>query len=470
MAANGWLLAPRWRVSHAVVAIGWVLFLLLLQWHLGQGFAAQANLEVEKYDQRAYLRMVAAERAHWWPTGTDGTRNPLFPALLQPWYVPDVETFFRTAKQVNLGFGMLAVLVLGSWFLRRLPLVAALNLTTLAALAVILPISTVVTTEVVLYVALFFLWMECAELLVRNPLRDYAAAGLLAAVAYLAKPGITLLLLAFAGLTLGRWVWGMIRREKSEGWTGGRAWRGGAVFLGCFLVPVLPRAIEAQKVYRDPFQNSSAYGMWDDAWAQSYARLELYNKRRIGEIPEAQRPTPANYWRTHTGAQIAARLQAGADRQFRNFFLPEGRWMPKKNKIPDSQTRLLIARRGLYPLALLAGIAVLAVWTAGRGLEVREERERRWAWGALALVAFAGHFLAYSFYTPIAPGARFLMGLFLPVTFSLALILESLRRRAPNAGTLAMYHGLHLVILGSLLWQMASLTTAQTFGEPRGAF
>ena len=456
-----WLFAPTRKPAHWLVQGVILSASLALQWKLGQGFASQANQDMNASDQLAYLRLVERNVPAPWPAIIDGTRNPLFPWLLKPWYSPDRAQLFATAKTVSIIFGMIASAVLGCYFLLRLPLLPAVVLTLLGTYAVILPVSTVVGAEVVFYVAFFFLWVCFWRMLTTDRLLTYAAGGFICALAYLAKPSTQLLTLVFFLLSLAALRQGF-SSDKLR-----RLLLASGVFLGCFLLPVLPRAWSAWQQYGDPFQSCSAYCFWTENWDEAHPRLGYYSRRRIAELPESQRPSMTNYWQNHTYAQMLGRMGDGVPVQAQNFFLPEKTL--KLNRKPAKMTRLLIGARGAYPVALLCLTMSLAL-TARSAPEERDERCSRRALWWLSGLAFAVHFLAFAFYTPVSPGARFIMATYLPMLFALAIGIESLRNLKPRQWREGLYRITYLAMAIVLFSQILPLLQARVFGEVRGAF
>ena len=456
-----WLFAPSRTRGHWLVLAVVLAASLALQWKVGHGFASQTNADMTTSDQAAYLHLARQNLHFWVPTVTDGARNPLFPWLLTPWYSPDEAQFFAAGKSVNVAFGMIASVVLGVYFLLRLPFLPSVVLTILGTYAVILPISVVVGAEVVFYPAFFFLWVCFCRLLAVDHLPTYAVGGLVCAIAYLAKPSTMLLTLAFFLLSTVR----LRERWKARKLRGLIV--GGSLFLVCFLLPVLPRASYARRNFGDPLQNASTYCFWTDSWEEAFAHLDFYSKRRIGELPESKRPSLGNYWRHHSVAQMADRLLRGIPTQARNFFLPEKKLSPKRK--PSEKTTLLVSRRGAYPLALLGLTLVLCL--RGRGVqESPEERRARLAWWTLSALAFALHFLAFAFYAPLAPGARFIMATYLPVLFALAVGVESLRKSESLRWREWLYRLTYAALAAALLSQILPLIRVTAFGEVRGAF
>ncbi|MDR3403676.1 MAG: hypothetical protein P4L99_14350 [Chthoniobacter sp.] len=458
-----WLFAAKWRLGHWVVALLWLAAMLAVQWKVGQGFITQANQNVTQYNQDAYLGLAKANLPFVWPAFTDGIRTPLFPFLIKAWASDDNAQFFAAAKQANVCFGLIATALLAFYFWWKLPLLPALNVGTISAL-IILPASVFVTAEAVYYTAFFFFWVVGWRLLVENPLRSYALAGLLCAATYLAKPSTLLLSVCLVALSLVRWI--QVERSGTEDitWTGRRFLIGAVVFYVSFLVPVLPKAYDMYQRAGDPFQNASEYCFWMDDWQQCIPRLRDFSANKVKQMPPAERPSAVNYWQHHTRDQIWNRMTSGMLEQAHNLLFAE---KSLKNFLrPGPQLRIVLPVRGAYLVALLLGTLLLA--TQGATGKSRTQADRRTLW-ALAALGFTAHFLAISFYTPITGGDRLILAIYIPVLFSLAMGIEYLREERSHGWRVAAVQLIHLLIAGQLVWQLVHLSTVATFGEPRGA-
>lgn len=456
-----WLFSPEWRLSHWLAALLWLVALLAVQWHVGHGFVTQANQDPLRYDQDAYLALARLNLPFVWPAYTDGIHTPLFPFLIKAWAKQDNAQFFLAAKQANVWFGLGATTLLAIYFLWKLPLLPAMNVGTISAL-IIAPASAFVSAEVIYYTAFFFFWIVGWRLLVTNPLRGYLLAGVLCAAAYLAKPST--LLLSGCLLLLSLWRWWRVEASGTEDttWLGRRLIIGSVVFYVSFLLPVLPKAYDMYRRAGDPFQNAAEYCVWMDNWNECVPLLHDFSARRLNELPPDQRPSAANYWKHHTWEQMTARLSNGMVAQANNFLLGEKSVKGALHTL--AQTRSVLPLRGLYPLALLLGTLLLAT-QAAKG-KSRTVVDRRMLW-ALAALAFATHFLAFSFYTPIVNGDRFILAVYIPVLFSLALGIEYLRADRANGWRVEAVQLIHLLIAGHLAWTLLRLSTVAVFGEPR---
>jgi len=457
-----WLFAKKWDLSHWIVAFLWLAALLALQWKLGQGFITQANLNPERFDQGAYLDLARSNVPFVWPAYTDGIRTPLFPFLIKSWASDDTAQFFAAAKLANVCFGLAATALLSFYSLWKLPLLPAMNVGTISAL-IILPASVFATAEVLYYTAFFFYWIVGWRLLVGNPLRNYALAGLLCAAAYLAKPATLILSACLVALSVVRWI--QIERSGTEDitWIGRRFLIGVVVFYISFLLPVLPKAFDMYRRAGDPFQNASTYCLWMDNWHQCVPLLRNFSARGVQQMRPDERPSPANYWKHHTRDQIWNRMADGIGKQTHNFLYAEKSL--KSIFHPNPELRVVLRGRGIYPLALL--LATLLLATQGAEGKSRTVADRRTLW-ALAALAFTTYFLATSFYTPIAGGARLILALYIPVLFSLAMGIEYLREERPHGWRVAAIQCIHLLIAAQLVWQVLSLSMATAFADPRG--
>jgi len=457
-----WLFAKRWRPAHWVIAILWLAALLALQWTLGQGFITQANQDPTRFDQDAYLGLAKANLPFIWPAATDGIHTPLFPFLMKFWASDDNRQFFAAAKEANVGIGLVATALLALYFLWKLPLLPAMNVGTVSAL-LILPASVFVNAEVLYYTAFFFFWVAGWRLLVGNPLRSYAFAGLLCAAAYLAEPSTLFLSLCLAALSIVRWI--QVERSGTEDitWTGRRFLLGAVVFYVSFLLPVLPKAYDMYQRAGDPFQNASEYCFWMDDWNECIPRLRDFSAHRIAELPPAERPSAENYWQQHTGDQIWNRLRDGMLTQTHNFLGAEKSW--KDFWHPEPQLHIVLPLRGAYPAALLLGTLLLA--TQGATVKTRTVADRRMLW-ALTVLAFTIYFVAISFYTPIVGGDRLILALYIPVLFSLAMRIEYLREERTQGWQVGAVQIIHLLIAGQLAWHLVRLSMVTAFGDPHG--
>jgi hypothetical protein len=456
-----WLFSRPEGLSHWLAIAIWLAALLAVQWHVSQGFIAEGNKDLTLYDQDAYLSLAKANVPFIWPAFTDGIHAPLFPFLIKSWVNADQAQFFAAAKQANVWFGIGATVLLALYFLWKLPMLPAMNVGTISAL-IIAPASAFATPEVIYYTALFFFWLVGWRLLVGNPLRSYALAGVLCATAYLARPSTLLLCLCL--LLLSLWRWWQVHESGTEDttWLGGRFMAGAVVFYLCFLIPVLPKAYDTYQRTGDPFQNAAEYCIWMDDSAHSVALLRDFPNQRFKEWPREQQPSALNYWSKHSIGEIWQRLNDGMTAQTENFLL--GEKSIKQALRTKTRLRAVLPWRGAYPLALLLCTFLLATQSASG--KSRTVVDRRMLW-ALAALGFATYFLAISFYSPIVKGDRLILAVYIPVLFSLAMGIEYQRAERKDSLRIEIVQLVHMLIAGHLAWSLLQLSISSVFGTPR---
>ena len=74
-----WCLQQPLGRSQWLVLVLWLSALAITMITLGDYIAQTTNRDLEQFDQGAYLRVAEQNRDSWWPAGTDGVRNPLYP-------------------------------------------------------------------------------------------------------------------------------------------------------------------------------------------------------------------------------------------------------------------------------------------------------------------------------------------------------------------------------------------------------
>ena len=133
-----------------IVLIVWVLMLAGGSVVIGDLISTTTNRDSNLHDQGAYLRMAEQSLVTWWPTVTDGVRNPLFPWLLARMTGEQQGSMFVEGQRLNVRLGALLIVALGWWGGLRLAWIPAMTFVTIAT-AVLLPLSTYVGAEILFY-------------------------------------------------------------------------------------------------------------------------------------------------------------------------------------------------------------------------------------------------------------------------------------------------------------------------------
>jgi hypothetical protein len=138
---------------------------------------------------------------------------------------------------------------------------------------------------------------------------------------------------------------------------------GGFIFLvAVFVAVILPRLEFSQKKFGDRFHTYPGYWMWMDDFDSGFKWMAAHpNRDALSEIPPAEKPSPLNYWRSHSFDEIRERASTGwIESTERSLF-------PKKRKQSGWKTRgewkHLLPHRGWYLIGLtgiLLGAAVVA--------------------------------------------------------------------------------------------------------------
>ncbi len=466
------LLGP-WRPVTAAVYAAAVALLCAVLVVLGFRLTNQTNFNTDEFDQSAYISMARQMKDSPYPWYTDGTRNPLFPWIAARLLDPRSPEFFAAGKKLNVVLGVIGTALIGVFFARRMGPLAAFNATTLAALAVLLPISTFFGAETVFYVLFLFVCVLAMRLLNDNPVWLYAALGLVAGLAWLAKPSATPFLGLFAVFTGVRGILTRFDRLpwplEAPHWTVKRLGLGVVLCAAIYGALIFPRLQFAQREYGKATYSLPGYWFWADDWETCKRLYRDCRKETLAKLPAHEQPTVSGYFKRHSLADAVGRLREGSLVRLRQFFDPEVNKEGKRHVEKKGRPRrAVLLHRGLY-LGLFAALAL--VMAVAAGVRGRLPEIGPFALPALLWVStFAVYVLAMGWYLPIGPGHRFIMTLYLPTLWILAQGTDQLRRaadwRPANLLFLAVQGGLFAV----LVWRLVSLLTGAPFEKVSFAF
>jgi len=415
----------------------------------------------------------------WFPHRTDGVINPLWPwvaawladpdhALSEPTEVTEQDRrLFHRGRWFNVGLTCGFVLLIGVGLARVFSLPAMLNAVLLMGLGAFLPRAVYYQPEPLYFIFFTLTWITCLFALLRNSLWIYALIGLFSGIAYLAKGSVQPLLLVFIGVSTLRWLWGWILAHW-PGPTGTSLWvrRNHLFGLGLLLFVHLmtcgPRLSHSYERFGDPFHSYPGYWMWFDDFEECYAWMNQYSSRAaLDALPKSERPSFANYAKTHSNEQMLARLGDGVKVKLADLLAPGTTKQSKKNPKP---WKGLFEHRGWYlggVLLIALGVMVVSVCVGkkrcGRALMHPESASvMLFVFGALCVYT-----LAYGWYTPIGRGDRFMLSLYAPLVLSLMWASESLmrrarRRQAPRALFIA-YQSAQWLLFAALAWRLIEI-------------
>ncbi len=426
------------------------------------------------------------------PHHTDGVVNPLWPWVAS-WFVPSgmVESdpaevtdadreFFRRGKWINVALAGAFLLIVGMTVGRMFSLAATINLILLLGLGAFLPRATYFQPEPLYYIFFLLTWTCCVAILKQNSAWLYAALGLVAGLAYLAKTSVAPLLLVFLLVSTYRffgalfpWMLGSGGHERGRGtvWSCQCHFIGLAFFAFAYITTLGPRLDYANRTFGNPFHSYPSYWMWMDDFPTGFQWMVEHGSRETLEaVPADEKPSPRTYFATHTGAEAQARLENGLRTVLAKFFDPPVR---AKETTADGirPWATLLPHRGYYLGYLLGTLGIVAVlYTLHRRRSTFPSQ--RIQPGALPIAlfvigAFVAYALAYAWYVPIGKGDRFLLSLYAPLVWSLVAGAESIirrvRRRNEFLWICKVYAALHLGLMGALGWRIYELVQIPYF-------
>ena len=375
-------------------------------------------------DQLAQMRMMAD--AHQSPLTYigDGERMPLFSSIETIFYNPQAsyQDSFNRAKTVNI---YLSILVLAGLFLffqiTWKSLFTTVNLVLIAAFEVFIFKAAYFLPEVLFYFLGFLSFVFLASLFVRPTYKNAMAAGLITTLAYLAKETA----LASVGFFTVVWCFAILVKwfppfqaghgedevgrgdeekashtsvEEEKALKPGKLILIGGTALVVFLGLLIPFGLKNSQKFGGFFNNiNSSMEIWGDSMIQDKQVEAKYGSViELMKSPALDRPSLQTYIRTHSLADVFKRFSRGFDIQLKNVLYPF-------NVVN-------------YPLMLLAILAAVAgiYYQRTRKLLIRYK-------GVLlfALSYFLGYFVLYCWSGVIDKGPRFVLGLFLPLLFSI---------------------------------------------------
>lgn len=467
-----YLLGP-WRPATAFGYAAAIAVLCVVLAIIGFRITNETNPNEDDFDQSAYSHMARQMKDSWHPWYTDGTRNPLFPWIASRFHNPQDPGFYEAGKKLNVLLGVCGTALVGLFFARRMGPLAAFNATALAALAVLLPISTFFGAEAVFYVLFLFVCACAMRLLNHNPVWLYALLGLLAGLAWLAKPSATPFLGLFAGFTIIRLV--LTRFSKlpwplaAADWSPRRLVIGAVLCGAIYAALITPRLLHAQRTWGSATYSLPGFWFWADDWETCKRMYYDCRKETLAKLPPELQPTVAGYFKRHTVSDAIERVRHGAMVRLGQFFNPEvnkegKRYVEKKGK----PRRVVLPNRGIYIGGLAVLVLIMAGFTvAGGGLSKI---------GPVALplllggATFTVYVLAMGWYLPTGPGHRFILTLFLPTLWILAQGTDQLRAAANSRVANILFLAVQGTFCALLVWRAISLAIGEPFEKISYAF
>jgi hypothetical protein len=449
----------RWLESHRWEALAFTLASVVAIHLIGASVTiGHSNQDPVASDQGAEMWLAATSRDDVFPQRTDGVRHPLWSFIARLVYTKDEATFFKRGKWLNTALCVAFLCALGITVTRWLDPLGTANLLLLVSLGILLVRGTYFQPEPLYYI-LFFLAAALGWRILRGAsLGAYAIFGFVCGLAYLAKPSLAPFIGIFClALALRAFL---TSRTRNSAWSISRDLAGVAIAMTIFAAMLVPLATFSAAHFGKPLFNYTQYWMWmDDFMTEAWPFQDKYpGKVQLQQLPDAETPSPAWYFRRHGVGDAIKRLSAGTREVVVRFFFPE-RKLPIASlfwRRAGKKWEQPLAHRGLY-LFVLAGLCALLL--VGAISQIRPSLQHPASIACLfyAVLLVTVYSSLYGWYWPIGRGDRFMGSLWLPSVFLLVWAASELRRAAPNRLADSAYLITHGLILFSLILQTAGM-------------
>lgn len=475
-----WLSGGRWVVMFAC--------LVFFAWCYLQAFQRQGEAGATIHEQeRMYLNAAIETRRDltpdfskgvskplndWLPHHTDGVVRPLWP-WLAAWsvaadHVPasslsaEDHRVLRSGKRWLFGLSLGFLLMLGLAAARTFSVPAALLTVLTIGFGVLLPSTATFSPDTLFQLLFLITWVCCIAALKRNSLWLYGVIGFFSALANLALPSATSLVLVFIFVSTLRWMWGMILAHWSqEGgttlWVWRNHWLGMILLVVCHLITVGPMLAHSKEKLGDaaPF-----FWRWFDdenamrQWTTAHQTREALQALPVGEVPSY-----ANYLESHAPDAVSERLSQGSMKMIESVL----QWPWSFDSLPHE--------RGVFVAVLTAVLVllILIVWfvaprASHAGQALHPETAPLVFFTVLAFVVCT---LDFGWDMPVlAWGSRHL-ALYPPLVLSLLWASESLvhraRRRKMRLPVFVVYEVILWSLCGLAVWRVIAVLQPASF-------
>lgn len=368
----------------------------------------EVNTRIDRTDQSAYITYANRLKESGFSYVGSRNRMPLYPAFIAVTSVDGgtQEEVFAKAKTWNVVLALACLAGIAAIFLARMPRHAAMNAIFLVSFTVLIFKAPHVQAEVLFYTLSFVFFFLGWEMFRKPGLLKGTAAGVTAGLAHLTKasilPGMFCFLVFYVldGIWMSRTTLANPKRNIVKALSA-------VLVVAAFAVIVGPYLSKSKELHGSYLYNvNSTHYIWCDSWKEAVAITQ-----KAGEVggwknlPADEIPSPANYWRTHTPAEIVVRLGNGISRVF------------------ESMSKSY----GYFPFLVALSVASLLLMLYKHRLLWRLFIRRPFP--ALALVCyFSGYFVLIAWYSQIIMGNRFILALFLPYVFTLMVFLSTFTR------------------------------------------
>jgi hypothetical protein len=357
--------------------------------------------------------------------------------------------FFSQGKMVNAALSIAILLCLFLVSRRHFPLLHALALLLVAGFTMILFKAAYFQCELLYYFLSFLGFLFMNRMLRRATLPCGILTGVVLGLAHLTKASVLPALLLFAFFSAGRLVHLLCLRRAQGRETKATSAPSSSFFaqaLGtalvvlAFLATVYPYVRNSKRIFGRYFYNvNSTFYMWYDSWEEAKAGTRAHGDRRgWPTMPPEDIPSLSKYLREHTAEQVVGRVLSGLQ------YLHD-----------DSRRSYGYYKYVLAWLAVAALVAALRFRHCPRAL-------RTDLWSVLFSMAYiAAYLILYAWQAAIVTGDRLVLSLFLPLMFSLSIIINQkppvdCQISLPGT-TLPLVHCFNILILACVALEMPAI-------------
>lgn len=382
---------------------------MVLYWHASQRNLVSVNTDMKAHDQSAYMGYAKKMYRTQGNYPGDGARAPLYPALLATQYSPRLseEVFFERGKQLNVILSMALLAGLYLIFLRYLQPFTAINLFLIVTFTVFVFKAPYFQPELLYYFVSFCAFLGMLKLMIEPNWRIGVLTGALLGFAHLIKPSVLPAIGIFGMVYIAQWAFHLLanRHHITRQSVQYAALTALCVIL-MFLLVGAPQFYRNKQTFGSYFYNvNSTFYVWYDSWAEVAQGTRAHGDREgWPQMPADQIPSLTSYLQTHTAHDIVQRFRTGL----------------KESKLKHCEEFNYGYCRyvKLYSRAVLL-LGILALPSCGIAFT-----KRYFFAGVFCLLYFVAYMLLYAWFVPINGGQRFMLSLFLPYMFLLALIMN----------------------------------------------
>jgi len=416
-----------------------VFFFFLISTLYFQGAYLNAtivNTDMNKTDQVDYLEFSEKLLKSNYTYLGSRNRMPFFSFLLSFIYEEDIDDFFLRAKLFNIVISFIFLSIIFLIFLKYLPLLYSTNLILIIAFTFFIFKAPYTQSEITYYFLFFICFLLLLSLLKKVSIEKSMFVGFLLGLTYLTKVGIYPMLIIFLFIFLfkeillliytkkpkkinsmnerttlfryvGRIIESFFRKLKIKNTHIIYNFICLFLLISSFFLITGPYLHDTKKIYGSYFYNvNSNFYMWYDSWEECERGTKAYGDREhYPDMPPDLIPGPIKYFKEHNPKQIFMRLVNG--------FIPMNQQM--------------IHSYGYYKYIIFLSILFFINFLFY--FKKFKQYFKKYFFPIIFFISIViSYILLISWYSSIDAGNRFILVLFLPISFLLYYSISKLNK------------------------------------------